>query len=223
MSERERKGTLHRFATVGALTERGGRVSTGYGSKICGLPMARVGDTVTYSDGSEAVIIDGAGYAAVLGDRPAALVGSNLSNGDRIIETPWGHLEMGVFIADDETVPGLFDANWTPPPRKPLDRFAVCGATTARGGVVREVSSVWQVEGTYRNAAGIGDYVEYEDGSRARIITGIGIPGNERTRYAVVGSLLDNGDVITDSPHREPLTSTIFVPIDEHGVALTRQ
>jgi hypothetical protein len=54
-------------------------------------------------------------------------------------------------------------------------------------------------------------------------MTGVGIPGNERNRNAVVGSLLDNGDMITDSPHREPLTTTIFVPIDEHGVALTRQ
>ncbi|CAB3802028.1 hypothetical protein LMG28614_05529 [Paraburkholderia ultramafica] len=220
MSKQEPKGTLHRFATVGALTERGGRVSTGYGSKICGLPIARVGDIVTYSDGSEAAIIDGAGYAAVFGDHPAALVGSRLTNGDRIIETPWGHLEMGVCVPDDEPVPGLFDANWTPPPRKPLDRFAVRGATTARGGIVREVSSLWEVERTHRKAASIGDFVEYQDGSRARIITGIGIPGNEQNRYAVVGSLLDNGDVITDSPHREPQTSTIFVPIDEHGAAL---
>ena len=223
MSEQERKGTLYRFATVGALTERGGRVTGGDKATICGLPIARVGDVVTYADGSEAVIVDGAGYAAVLGNRAAALVGSHLSNGDRIIETPWGHLKTGVFIADDEPVPGLFDANWTPPPRKPLDRFAVRGATTARGGIVREVSTTWEVEGTHRKAAGIGDIVEYQDGSRARIITGIGMPGKEQNRYAVVGSLLDNGDVITDSPHRDPQVSTIFVPIDERGVALTRQ
>lgn len=69
----------------------------------------------------------------------------------------------------------------------------------------------------------VGDYVEYSDESCARIITGIDIPGNEQNRYAIVGSLLDNGNVITDSPHRDPRTSTLFVPIDEHGVALTRQ
>ncbi len=223
MSEQERKGTHYRFATIAALTERGGRVSTASNFRLCGLGIACVGDVVTYPDGSEAVIVDGAGYASVIGDRPAALVGSHLSNGDRIIETPWGNLDKGLFIEDGKKVPGLFDASWTPPPREPVARFAVFGATTARGGMVREVSSEWDVEGTHRKAASIGDFVEYADGTRARIITGIGMPGNERNRYAVVGSLLDNGDMITDSPHREPRTSTIFVPIDEHGVALTRQ
>jgi hypothetical protein len=104
-----------------------------------------------------------------------------------------------------------------------LHRFVVQGATTPKGGIVREVSSDWAVRGTHRKAAAVGDFVEYPDGSRARIITGVGIPGNERTRYAVVGSLLDNGDVIDDSPDREPQTATIFVPVDEHGVAIMRQ
>ncbi|CAB3752518.1 hypothetical protein [Paraburkholderia humisilvae] len=45
----------------------------------------------------------------------------------------------------------------------------------------------------------------------------------ERGGRVTSGSVLDNGDVITDGPHREPRTSTIFVPVDEHGVALTRQ
>jgi uncharacterized Zn-binding protein involved in type VI secretion len=223
MSDQATNGTHYRFATIDALTERGGRVSTASKIRICGLGIARVGDVVTYPDGSEAIIIDGAGNASTIGNRAAALVGSRLSNGDRIIETPWGHLDQGLFIEDGKEVPGLFDANWTPPPREPLARFALFGATTARGGVVREVSSEWEVDGVHRNAASIGDFVEYADGTRARIITGIGIPGNERNRYAVVGSLLDNGDVITDSPHREPRTSTIFVPIDEHGVALPCQ
>lgn len=220
----ERKGTLHQFATVAALTKRGGRVSRATGGiKICGLAVARVGDIVTYDDGSEAVIVDGAGCASLLGHQPAALIGSHLSNGDRIIETPWGHKKIGIFVEDGEEVPGLFDSTWTPPPCEPIARFAVLGATTARGGVVRETSSTWEVEGTCRNAAAIGDYVEYSDGSRARIITGIGMPGEAKSRYAIVGSLLDNGDVITDSPHREPLVSTIFVPIDERGVAISRQ
>jgi uncharacterized Zn-binding protein involved in type VI secretion len=223
MWEQERKGTHHRFATIAALTERGGRVSTASEFRLCGLGIARVGDVVTYPDGSEAVIVDGAGYASTIDNRAAALVGSHLSNGDKIIETPWGHLANGLFIEDGKKVPGLFDANWTPPPREPVARFAVFGATTARGGMVREVSSEWEVDGTHRKAASIGDFVEYADGSRARIITGIGMPGNERCRYAIVGSLLDNGDLITDSPHRELRTSTVFVPIDEHGAALTRQ
>jgi hypothetical protein len=35
--------------------------------------------------------------------------------------------------------------------------------------------------------------------------------------------MLENGDVINDSPHRDVRTSTIFVPVDQHGVELTRQ
>ena len=64
MSEQKNE-TTHLFATIGALTERGGRVSrvttrAEYGGKA----LARVGDIVTYDDGSEATIIDGAGFAA---------------------------------------------------------------------------------------------------------------------------------------------------------------
>lgn len=223
MLEQDREGTHYRFATIAALTERGGRVSTASEFRLCGLGIARVGDVVTYPDGSEAVIVDGAGYASTIDNRAAALVGSRLSNGDKIIETPWGHLAKGLFIEYGKKVSGLFDASWTPSPREPVARFAVFGATTARGGMVREVSSEWEVDGTNRKAASIGDFVEYADGIRARIITGIGTPGNARYRYAVVGSLLDNGDIITDSPHRESRTSTIFVPIDEHGGALMHQ
>ncbi|WP_322061470.1 PAAR domain-containing protein [Paraburkholderia sp. J63] len=165
--QQERKGTHYRFATTAALTERGGRVSTASEFRLCGLGIARVGDVVTYPDGSEAVIVDGAGYAATIDNRAAALVGSHLSNGDRIIETPWGKLAKGLFIEEGTDVPGLFDANWTPPPREPLARFAISGATTARGGMVREVTGEWEVEGTHRKAAAIGDFVEYADGTRA--------------------------------------------------------
>jgi uncharacterized Zn-binding protein involved in type VI secretion len=78
----------HLFATVGSLTKRGGRVTKATSSmSIAGLTMARVGDVVTYEDGSQAVIIDGAGSAMVSSNRPVALVGSHLSNGDRIAES----------------------------------------------------------------------------------------------------------------------------------------
>ncbi|CAM2172053.1 hypothetical protein PSAC2689_10692 [Paraburkholderia sacchari] len=72
-------------------------------------------------------------------------------------------------------------------------------------------------------AARLGDFIEYADGTRARIITGIGMPGVPDMAFGVVGSLLDNGDVINDSPHRHVRVSTIFVPVDEHGVELARQ
>lgn len=223
MEQQKRTGKFYSFVTVGALTERGGRVTSGGGGKICGLHIARVTDVVTYADGSEAIIIDGAGFAAVMGDQPFALIGSRLSNGDKIIATPWEDREYGIFVDEGDKVLGLFDPEWTPPLREPGSRFAVSGATTAHGGVLREASSDWEIDNTHRKAGKIGDLVEYSDGSRARIVTGIGIPGNERNQYAIVGSLLDNGDVITDSPHRDSQSSTVFVPIDEHGVALTRQ
>ncbi|MFL9867855.1 hypothetical protein PQR67_27080 [Paraburkholderia fungorum] len=41
------------LATIGSLTERGGRVTTATrGSAIASLGMARVGDVATYPDGS---------------------------------------------------------------------------------------------------------------------------------------------------------------------------
>ncbi|WP_277187660.1 PAAR domain-containing protein [Caballeronia sp. BR00000012568055] len=220
VEKQERKATKYAFATIGARTERGGRVTSGSGNKYCGLPIACVGDIVTYADGSEAVIMNGAGYAVVIGGSSAALVGSSLSNGDRIVETPWGHLDSGLLIRDGEEPPGLFDADWWPPVSEPPHRFAVRGATTPRGGVLLEVTGEYEVRDVERRAARIGDFVQYPDGSRARIITGVGIAGDTKHAYGVVGSLLDNGDCINDSPHREPRTSTIFVPVDEHGVAL---
>jgi len=58
----EHKAPTHLFATIGSLTERGGRVSTATsGLELAGLNVARVGDVVTYDDGSEAAIVDGAG------------------------------------------------------------------------------------------------------------------------------------------------------------------
>ena len=76
---------MYLFATIGALTARGGRVTDATSSvKIAGLTIARVGDVVTYEDGSEAVIADGAGFAAVSGDKPLALVGSHLTTAIRL-------------------------------------------------------------------------------------------------------------------------------------------
>ncbi|MDQ6960282.1 MAG: hypothetical protein Q9M27_04565, partial [Mariprofundaceae bacterium] len=87
----------------------------------------------------------------------------------------------------------------------------------------KRTTGTYEVRDVQQRAARIGDFIEYADGTRARIITGIGIPDNTNMAFAVVGSLLDNGDVINDSPHRDVRTSTIFVPVNEHGVELTRQ
>ncbi|MET3231281.1 UNVERIFIED_ORG: hypothetical protein ABIC54_003477 [Burkholderia sp. 1263] len=48
------------------------------------------------------------------------------------------------------------------------------------------------------------------------------MPGRPDMAYAIAGSLLDNGDVINDSSHRDVRTSTSLVPVDERGVELSR-
>jgi uncharacterized Zn-binding protein involved in type VI secretion len=107
--------TTYLFVTVGSRTKDGGhvtRVSTN--AEFEGMALARVGDIVTYADGSEASIIDGAGFAAAWEDKPFALVGSRLSNGDTITETLQDG--AGISVRDGELVSGLFDPAYTLPP-----------------------------------------------------------------------------------------------------------
>lgn len=213
MKDKQSKEIKYLCVTIGSLTERGGRVTTATGgASHCGLGLASVGDVVTYTDGSEAVIVDGAGFMCVLDGRPAALVGSSLSNGDRIIETLWKDAYFTVH--EGEIIAGLFDSGYVPPPGTvQLWRFAVTGATTRQGGVLRKVTGTFQIRDTGRNAACTGDFIEYSDGTRAQIVTGVGLPDTPHFKpLAVVGSMLDNGDVITDSPHRNG-HATSFVPM----------
>ena len=114
----------HWFATIGSLTGQGGRVTcVSSGLKIAGLTVALVGDVVTYEDGSEAVIIDGAGVAATYGDRPIALVGSRLTNGDRIIESLQN--QRGISEYHDCPILGLFDPAYTLPTSATTDEAAI--------------------------------------------------------------------------------------------------
>lgn len=80
---------IFRVATVGSLTRNGGMIRhASGGSTAGGYQVARVGDKVMYSDGSEATIISGAGEAHVMQGESVALVGSMLDNGDEITSTP---------------------------------------------------------------------------------------------------------------------------------------
>src|SRR4051794_23774597 len=75
----------HPLATLGAKTERGGEVVTAStGIEIQEHRIACVGDIVRYSDGSESKIVSGAGSAHVYDDKPVAIIGSHLENGDTI-------------------------------------------------------------------------------------------------------------------------------------------
>jgi len=107
----------HLFVTTGSLTERGGRVTAANSVTIDDLPLAVVGDTVAYADGSRATIIDGAGFGAILCGTPFALVGSRLDNGDRIINTLQTH-DFGVVEYHGESIKGLFDPTYVPPVRE---------------------------------------------------------------------------------------------------------
>jgi uncharacterized Zn-binding protein involved in type VI secretion len=206
MSERKEGGqTIYAIATVGARTERGGhvtRVSSRH--SICGLHMALVGDIVTYHDGSEAAIIDGAGAAGIQNGRCVALVGSRLANGDRIVSTPWDNGKSGLVVREGEKPKGLFDPSYVPPPPKAHYRFALRGSTTARGGVLREPSGKWRSHSSDIEVGQIGDVVSYPDGSTARITSGLALKANPAlAQFAYVGSTLDNGDTITHSPERD--------------------
>ncbi|NTZ83699.1 hypothetical protein FCJ61_11975 [Burkholderia metallica] len=197
----------HLFATIGSLTERGGRVTSATsGVTLAGLEVARVGDVVTYDDGSEAAIIDGAGDTHSDG-KPFALVGSQLSNGDRIVETL--RTSWGLHVPDGQRIPGLFDPTYVPPPAPLVYRLAVRGATTAHGGVLREPSGTWEVAEQIGKAGAIGDLIHYRDGSTARIVSGLGLTScPDFAPLAFVGSELDNGDTITDSPERQGMASS---------------
>jgi uncharacterized Zn-binding protein involved in type VI secretion len=114
MSELQQDETTFPFATIGSRTERGGRVTrVTTRAEYNGMALARVGDVVTYDDGSEATIIDGAGFAAVWDEKPLALVGSSLSNGDRIPESLQN--SWCVTVRADKPIPGLFDPTYAPP------------------------------------------------------------------------------------------------------------
>jgi len=120
MFEQKNNETTYLFVTIGSRTERGGRVTrVSTKAEFKGMMLARVGDIVTYDDGSEATIIDGAGFAAAWGDKPFALVGSGLSNGDTITETLQDG--CGITVRSDKPVPGLFDPTYVLPPAVPAN------------------------------------------------------------------------------------------------------
>ncbi|MEG5551579.1 hypothetical protein UXO11_18500 [Enterobacter wuhouensis] len=86
-------------------------------------------------------------------------------------------------------------------------RFATAGSLTRNGGMIEKASandSFTLEDGSEVNRAMVGDYVVYPDGTRAKIINGSG-SGSVNTNgsgvsFALVGSQLDNGDVIVSTP-----------------------
>ncbi|BEV72939.1 MULTISPECIES: PAAR domain-containing protein [unclassified Paludibacterium] len=95
-------------ATIGSKTRYGGEVVTATSEMEL---IARVGDTVRYPDGSETVIISGAGSLLLLAGRPAAIVGSALANGDYIISSPQSCCAV---MPSDKSVAGFLDPDYLP-------------------------------------------------------------------------------------------------------------
>lgn len=102
------------IATIGSSTSRGGKVVLASNDQYADdFHIACVGDRVRYPDGSESVIVSGAGHASTIANRPIALVGSHVANGDRIVARAQSIGE--IVVLEGEPVPGLLEPGYVPP------------------------------------------------------------------------------------------------------------
>lgn len=103
------------LATIGSRTSRGGEVVIeGQGQYVDSYRIACVGDRVRYPDGSESVIISGAGEASKFADKPVAVVGSHIANGDRIVASLQSIGEIVLYEGDAPIVGLLQPSRVTP-------------------------------------------------------------------------------------------------------------
>jgi uncharacterized Zn-binding protein involved in type VI secretion len=104
---------IFRTATVGSRTRQGGEILAVCSQSVTvgGYFMAQVGDKVVYPDGSEAMIISGAGVANMIDGVPVAIVGSELDNGDEIVSTPQGS-RLFCLREGDERPEGFLVPRW---------------------------------------------------------------------------------------------------------------
>jgi uncharacterized Zn-binding protein involved in type VI secretion len=102
------------IATIGSRTIRGGQVVLASNERFMDdYRVACVGDRVRYPDGSESVIVSGAGHASTFANRPIALVGSHVANGDRIVTRAQSIGE--IVVLEGEPVAGLLEPGYVPP------------------------------------------------------------------------------------------------------------
>jgi len=102
-----RPKTMYYLAVNGSKTKQGGLVkASATQGKIGGLSIARIGDEVIYADGTVAKIVSGAGEVCVVEGLSAALVGSQLDNGDEIEDSP--NCTIAINIFNGETLPEGF-------------------------------------------------------------------------------------------------------------------
>jgi uncharacterized Zn-binding protein involved in type VI secretion len=106
------------IATIGSRTSLGGKVVLAMSADVDeevtdDFRVACVGDRVRYPDGSESVIVSGAGRASTFADRPIALVGSHIANGDRIVTRAQSMGE--IVVVDGESITGLLEPGFGMP------------------------------------------------------------------------------------------------------------
>lgn len=95
-------------------------------------------------------------------------------------------------------------------PVNAIYRFAVEGSLTRDGGIIQTGTTKMTIideNGKERRIARTQDKVVYPDGSAATIINGAGKESHdiEGHSYALVGSLLSNGDEIISTPQHSVL------------------
>lgn len=97
-------------------------------------------------------------------------------------------------------------------------RMACVGSQTKFGGVIQNASkdaSIPLNDGTRARIATVGDTVVYPDGTTAKIISGAG--KDNGPHFALVGSHLDNGDEIINTPQNRVIYTQrkgVSLPVD---------
>lgn len=109
------------LATEESTTERGGKIIATSEMFLREKRIGLVGDIVRYQDGSETRIISGTGVALVCGAQSAALVGSELENGDTITG-PIHNDSVIIQYADEPPIEGLLDPAFVSKPYQGEDR-----------------------------------------------------------------------------------------------------
>lgn len=87
-------------------------------------------------------------------------------------------------------------------PIKSVHALVTVGSKTVRGGEVVTSSTAIKID--RKSVARVGDLVRYADGSESPIVSGAGYASvYEGKPLAIVGSHIENGDVIESSPQSE--------------------
>lgn len=113
-------------------------------------------------------------------------------------DLPIGQLEK-LSESDIQQISNAEQLYWNNKPHT-VYHVAVHGAKSKNGGLVNASSNNSKIKGF--SIARVGDEVIYVDGTTSKIISGAGTACIvEGSPVALVGSRLENGDVIIDSPN----------------------